>query len=246
MKYITYLLSVSFLISQLEITLYRAKTNRKSYEIELKILENIKILHQRRKKEELKLNIIELKRFKDVLVALEKAENNNVMAMSGISITEERMKKFSFSNPYIFATECILGLKKSNKIKDEDWGKKGVKIGYTVGGTSEKRVKLLAKKYQIQAVEYDTAEKSSDGLKNGEVDFFVTDNIFIWHDPQIKIIHEFKEKFKTGYGITFKKNSPFKKMFDPYIKYTMRAQHFRELLLKTYGKEYLDFYKDSY
>ena len=246
MKFITFFLLTSILVSQVEITLYKSNTSKPSYIIESKILEKIKIIHKQKYAETIYFKTVIKDRFQDVLNALEKSNDKNAMAMRGISITKERSEKFDFSVPYIFVTECILSLKGNNDIKDYQWKIKGEKIAYTRGSTAEKRARILAKKYKIIPIAYDNIESSFESLKKKKINFVITDNIYVWHESFLKIAHHFKEEHKTGYGIAFKKGSPIKKLFDPYIKYTMKAEYFRSLLLKTYGKEYLEFYKDSY
>ena len=90
------------LFSQLKIDVYRLDENQLSYEIENLILKQIVTLHMRKTNEKLIFQIKKIKYFKNLLQKLKTTKNPLSMAMSGITVTKDRKKEFSFSNPYIF------------------------------------------------------------------------------------------------------------------------------------------------
>ena len=238
-----FLFTAYLLTSQITIDVYRWSQPALVFGVEDQILEIIQELHKRKTNEEIHFNIIKVTRFSDILTSLTKTKNEFSMSMSGISITSEREKLFSFSVPYIFVSECIIRLKES---EDRNWKEKGSRIGYMPGSTFEQKIKVLSKKYPIQPVAIKYGVDGFTALKSRNVDFILADNIYVWENKGLKIVHEFKNDVVSGYGIVFKKKSVIKKILDPYLDYIIRSSGFRSKILKLYGNEYIDFFKNKF
>ena len=92
-------------------------------------------------------------------------------AISAITITEERGKTMSFSNPYVNAGQIVTVAIDNTDIKSST-DLKGKKIAVQLGTTGE----MEAKKFEGATVKpYDTADLAFQELMNGQVDAVVVD-----------------------------------------------------------------------
>ena len=231
--------------SQLTIEVLRFEFNPITMEIENYILERVKKLHYLKTNQKLIFKFKTLKKFSQILPTLKQSKKLYIMAISGISITKSRKKKFMFTNPYIFVDDCIV-TNKNYIYKADDWMIKNTRIAYTQGTNNEKRLKILEKQYKIKPVMFNTLQDRATALKNGVVKFAIANNIFAWGDSTIKVIYNFKNDDTPGYGIAFNKDSPLKVIFDPYIAYIIKSAYFKKLLKKFYGKFYDQFYNTHF
>lgn len=113
-------------------------------------------------------------------------------AISAITITEERAKTMSFSNPYINAGQIItIAADNTTVTKPEDL--KGKRIGVQLGTTGE----MEAKKIEGANVKpFDTADLAFQELMNGQVDGVIVDG------PTTQVyVDRNKDKIKTVGGM---------------------------------------------
>ncbi|MEJ8544076.1 basic amino acid ABC transporter substrate-binding protein [Brevibacillus borstelensis] len=132
------------------------------------------------------------------------------IGISSITITEDRKKKYDFSEPYFEANQLILVPEDSpvNKLADLKGKKIGVQ-GATTGGEVVK--KAFGDTYQ-GLKEYDDMPSAVDDFFNGRVDAVVGDNGVIQYyvkkikDKKFKLIKD--DSFeKEHYGIMVKKGN---------------------------------------
>ncbi|HEY9077682.1 MAG TPA: basic amino acid ABC transporter substrate-binding protein [Anaerolineaceae bacterium] len=94
------------------------------------------------------------------------------VAISAMTITEERKKSFLFSDPYINAGQ-IVAVKKDNTTITGPESLTGKKIGVQIGTTGEIEAKKIA---NATVKTYDTVDLAFLDLGNGQVDAVVADD----------------------------------------------------------------------
>jgi polar amino acid transport system substrate-binding protein len=93
------------------------------------------------------------------------------LAVSAITITDERKQTMLFSDPYIKAGQIVSVLKTNTEIKSKD-DLKGKNLGAQLGTTGE----IEAKKIEGAKIKsYDSVDLAFLDLKNGQVDAVITD-----------------------------------------------------------------------
>ncbi len=129
------------------------------------------------------------------------------LAISAITITEERKKSFLFSDPYINAGQIVAVKKENNDIKSKD-DLKGKKVGVQISTTGEIEAKKIA---GATVKTYDTVDLAFLDLVNGQIDAVVTD------DPTTRaFVAKSPDKMKTvgqpfteeNYGIAICNKKP--------------------------------------
>ncbi len=98
-------------------------------------------------------------------------EKNIDMIMSSVSITEERKKKYAFSDPYLNAGQVILIRKENTKVTSPV-DLKGLKVGAQEATTSLEQAQKYA---SSTAVSYPDPKKAVADLVSGKIDAVVAD-----------------------------------------------------------------------
>ncbi|HEX7556954.1 MAG TPA: basic amino acid ABC transporter substrate-binding protein, partial [Leptolinea sp.] len=153
-------------------------------------------------------------------------------AISAITITEERSKNMTFSDPYFKAGQAItVGIKNDTTKTDADL--KGKSIGVQLGTTGD----ILAKKIEGANVKaYDTVDLAFQDLINGQVDAVVADNVpsegFVGKNPdKIKVVGNLLTS--EDYGISVcKKNTELLTRINAGLKQVKDAGTIDELTTK--------------
>jgi polar amino acid transport system substrate-binding protein len=123
-------------------------------------------------------------------------------AISSITITEDRAKSMSFSDPYFKAGQAITVGINNDSIKTEA-DLKGKKIGTQLGTTGD----ILAKKIEGAIVKpYDSVDLAFQDLQNGQVDAVVADNVpsenFVGKSPdKIKVVGDLLTSEDIGISV---------------------------------------------
>ncbi|MCC6098986.1 MAG: ABC transporter substrate-binding protein [Olsenella sp.] len=73
----------------------------------------------------------------DTLIPTIKTGGTADVAVSSITITDERGEEVDFTNPYLASNQAILALKTSSYDTADDFNKSGVKVSATAGSTGE-------------------------------------------------------------------------------------------------------------
>ena len=129
------------------------------------------------------------------------------LVISAATITEERQKTVSFSNPYFVAGQVIL-VREADKdtvsSPDDLIGKKiGVQLG-TTGAEAAKGIK------DAKVSEYPTFPEAAQALANGDVDAVVNDNAtsltYILNTPDLKLVVVGSSFTTEDYGIAVRKD----------------------------------------
>lgn len=107
--------------------------------------------------------------------------------MSGMSITDERLKTVSFSPPYL--TTGLITLSRRNDLStlpsEDALAQSGLKIGYVAGSTAEIYINNQLK--VTSATAFPNPQPAVAELRIGGIDIFIHDSISIlWQAEQYK------------------------------------------------------------
>ena len=231
------------LLSQREIKIFNVPEDNVVAMLELEVIKNtFKLYNVFNASDKLKYKLVFQKNFKDVFDELDKAiDINYSMSMYQITITKEREKKYNFSIPYIPIKESIYTLKERD---DKSYQKEGVKIAYQSGTTQEKQINLL-KKYKIVPIAYTVREEKIAALRKNDVDFAIGDNIEIWGTKDLVLVKDMNDQPGNGLGFMFAKGSTLRDKLNPYVKKYIASQSFFNYLIKNFGKNVADYYKEN-
>ena len=118
--------------------------------------------------------------FDNVLSSLQSGKAD--LAISGISVTDERKKTFDFSDPY-YTSNIRLAVKKGSNIKKyEDL--KGKTVGAKNGTSSYSWLEENADKYGFTLRAYDEASTMYDSLNSGSIDSLMDDEAVLLYAIQ--------------------------------------------------------------
>ena len=172
----------------------------------------------------------------DGLIAGLKANQIDV-AISSMSITEERKQEINFSDPYYHSGLCISVQAKNDSIKGLD-DLKGKKIAAQSGTTGEKEAKKIA---GAKVRSFTNSDQTFMELKNGGVDAVINDypvtQYFIKSgNSDVKIVGE---RFNSeDYGIAVTKAKPeLLTKINAGLKTIKQNGKYRELYLRWFGEE---------
>ncbi|KJS87860.1 MAG: hypothetical protein JM58_02795 [Peptococcaceae bacterium BICA1-8] len=114
----------------------------------------------------------------DGVVASLKAKKFDVI-ISGMTVTEERLKEVNFAGPYIFAAQAVCVQDKNDTIKTNA-DLKGKVVGTQNGSTGYKVAEELLNKGELKEIKgYSDYALAFQDLKIGRVDAVISDNYVI-------------------------------------------------------------------
>jgi len=141
--------------------------------------------------------------FDGLLMALDAGNYDAVI--SSMTITEERAKSVTFSDPYFLATQLI-GVKEGSDIKGSA-DLKGHKVGVQLSTTGQFAMENMG----VDTIKYDTTPDALNDLMNGGVDAVVADSpVVLWfikQNPDAKVQSVQGDFEKEYYGIAMKKGN---------------------------------------
>lgn len=162
------------------------------------------------------------------------------LAISGITINDDRKQTYDFSIPYFESTHMIV-FKEGTDIKSAE-DLKGKKIGVQNGTTGQLAAeKVVGANNNIS--KYDTTAVAFMALENNDVEVVVTDNVvaseYTKNNPNSKVkAIEDKDSFESEfYGLMFPKDSKLKAEFDEAIEAVIESGKYAEIYEKWFGKE---------
>ncbi|OEF97797.1 basic amino acid ABC transporter substrate-binding protein [Desulfuribacillus alkaliarsenatis] len=141
----------------------------------------------------------------------ETVENGEVdMAVSAITITEERKQKYDFANPYFEATQLILVPENSdiNSLADLE----GKDIGVQQGTTGDIAVRSAFGQQYSGVKPFENTPFAIQALSIGQVDAVVADNVVVMEyvkaNPNANLRYVFDDAFDAEYyGFLVKKGN---------------------------------------
>lgn len=169
-------------------------------------------------------------------------ENGEIdMAVSAITITDERLKTYDFSVPYFESTHMVVfteGLDIQSATDIE-----GLKIGVQVGTTGQFAAENIVGKNDPSISQYETTAVAFMALENGDVDVVVTDNVvaaeYEKNNPDKNIVaitdeENFESEF---YGFMFQKGSDLVEKVNAAFETIFENGKYAEIYEKWFGTE---------
>lgn len=153
--------------------------------------------------------------------------------LATITITEERKKNFSFSEPYYVESLAVLFNKNENINKNNNFS--GKKIACQIGTTMEAWLKGHANNSEI--ISMDNNSIAVEALKAKHVDGVLIDSAQAkkFAKKNSNLNYELIAKADSGYGVAFKKNSNLIYQVNNAIK-SLKAEGKLDYLEKKYLK----------
>lgn len=163
------------------------------------------------------------------------------MAVSGITINDDRKQTYDFSIPYFESTHMIL-VKEGSSIKSAK-DLQGKVVGVQNGTTGQEAVEKILGKENKNIKKFEDTVVAIMDLLNGGVEAVVTDNAvaneYIKNNPDAKIVAlEDPEHFESEfYGFMFPKGSELKQKVDEALKKVIENGTYAEIYKKWFGTE---------
>lgn len=240
MKLLTLMFLISLGFPQTEITVLKIQSTLRPFIIEDSILVNLELIYNKNNSAKFSFKIKYVSSFPDLFTELNKSPQNTTMAMSSITITEERMKEYDFSSPYIETKECLLTYHLNI---DHDWTKASKRIGYVEKTIEETRANLLKANYPVQVIPFATFRDRNEGVKTQEIDYYIGESAHYWNDPHVKVVHTFEKRLGMGLGIMYLKGSELKAKLEKYIKYYCHSKGFYSTMQQTFGDSFKSYFE---
>jgi glutamine transport system substrate-binding protein len=163
------------------------------------------------------------------------------LAISGITINDDRKQTYDFSTPYFQSTHMIvfnegLGITSAKDLE-------GKRIGVQNGTTGQSAAEKIVGANNSDIAKYENTAVAFMALANGDVEVVVTDNVvaseYVKNNPDAKVeAIEDPENFESEYyGLMFPKGSELKAEFDAAIKTVIENGTYTEIYQKWFGKE---------
>ncbi|MBB6176222.1 polar amino acid transport system substrate-binding protein [Anoxybacillus tengchongensis] len=163
------------------------------------------------------------------------------MAVSGITINDDRKQTYDFSIPYFESTHMIL-VKEGSSIKSAK-DLQGKVVGVQNGTTGQEAVEKILGKENKNIKKFENTVVAIMDLLNGGVEAVVTDNAvaneYVKNNPDAKIVaFEDPEHFESEfYGFMFPKGSELKQKVDEALKKVIENGTYAEIYKKWFGTE---------
>ncbi|MGV3488052.1 MAG: basic amino acid ABC transporter substrate-binding protein [Tuberibacillus sp.] len=171
---------------------------------------------------------------------VEVKQKKSDLAVSAITITDERKQTYDFSNPYYLSTNEILVPENSKVTSGADLKGKtvavqnattGQEVAESILGKNSNNIKKF-KNNNLAILELLNGGADAVIADNGVVDTYVKNN----PDKKLKIIKD--ESFpKEFYGLMFPKGSDLKADFDKAVKKLIDNGKYEEIYKKWFGTE---------
>ncbi len=163
------------------------------------------------------------------------------LAISAITINEERKESFDFSTPYFESTNMILVPEDSDIKSAEDL--KGKKVAVQNGTTGQAAVEKILGKNHKNIKKFENNTLAIMELVQGGADAVVADNTVVIEyaknnpDKKLKTVKDENNFDSEFYGVMFPKGSDLKADFDKAIKTVIENGTYSEIYKEWFGDE---------
>ncbi|CEG22064.1 Glutamine-binding periplasmic protein precursor [Planococcus massiliensis] len=162
------------------------------------------------------------------------------LAVSSITINDERKETYDFSVPYYLSTNMIMVPEDSDVQSGEDL--KGKKIAVLNGSTGQEAAETIAGENSTDVLKFADNNLAIQELLAGGADAVIADNTIVEYytqmnpEQKLKVVpdDDFAEEF---YGILFPKGSELKADFDEAIKAIIDNGTYTEIYQEWFGNE---------
>ena len=163
------------------------------------------------------------------------------LAISSITITEERQQSYDFSHPYFLSTNKILVPEDSDIQSAEDL--KDQKVAVQGGTTGDEAVQGLLGKNNENIKKFDNNNLAIQELLQGGAAAVVADNTVIEEyvannpDQNLKVVDDTNAFALEFYGVMFPKGSELKAEFDEALNTIFENGTYAEIYKEWFGSE---------
>lgn len=163
------------------------------------------------------------------------------LAVSAITITDDRKKTYDFSNPYFLSTNKILVPQDSTIQSGEDL--KGKVVAVQGGTTGSEAIEKLLGKNHKDIKKFDNNNLAIQELLQGGAAAVVADNTVIEEyvannpDQGLKVVEDSNAFELEFYGIMFPKGSILKAEFDEALNTILANGKYAEIYKEWFGSE---------
>ncbi|WP_078551451.1 basic amino acid ABC transporter substrate-binding protein [Bacillus alkalicellulosilyticus] len=169
--------------------------------------------------------------------------NNNEIdiAVSAMTITEDRLESFDFSNPYFESTHMMVFKEGTNITNANDLV--GLKIGVQTATTGQTAAEKIVGENDSSISKYENTAVAFMALQNGDVDVVVTDNVvafeYVQNNPEQEVIAlDDTTNFDAEYyGFMFKKDNDLKAQVNAGLKTVIENGTYSEIYEKWFGEQ---------
>jgi len=160
------------------------------------------------------------------------------IAAAGITVTEERRKRFAFSTPY-FPNRVLIVQKAPSAFLNAD-DLKGKRIAVVGGTFLEKLVKALP---EVKVVGVNDDDALFDAVARGQADALACDSAVVLHHLEKR--PEFTTAFPLGersyFAFAFPRNSTLVSPLNEHLKNLVRSGEFTKMLARHFGEANAEF-----
>ncbi|WP_225220955.1 basic amino acid ABC transporter substrate-binding protein [Bacillus norwichensis] len=164
------------------------------------------------------------------------------IGMAGVTITDERVESYDFSNPY-FESKTMIAFKEGKVDIKNAKDLKGKKLGVQNGTTGQFAAEKVVGKNSADISKYETAALMFQALQGDNVQAAVTDIAVALEyqkknpDAGIQTVADDKEFESEYYGIVFPKDSDLVDEFDSALSTIIDNGKYADIYKKWFDKE---------
>ena len=161
--------------------------------------------------------------------------NDSILYMNGVTITEERKKKFDFSIPY-FPIRPAAMVTKDMDITEINIFDPKLRIAARSNTSNMKHAERISKRTGQKLIKISSTDSLERYYKNNLIDVYITDAVAAWTEKNLKLVHIYKEIEANGYGMLYPKGSRLKERLDKTLKKVISSPDYYKLIKKLIPK----------
>ncbi|MCB0279137.1 MAG: transporter substrate-binding domain-containing protein [Calditrichaeota bacterium] len=231
------LLMVLSVSSQKEIQVIFNSENTKLVRFELDLIKDLIDEYGKMKNTNFKIKYKGVKTFKSGFTMLLDSDKDATLVINGISITDERLKTYDFSEPYMINKYSLMSR------KDFDFKNDGktMKVAYQAGSIYEGMMNKIKQIFPCKGVALANTSECVEKLQDRKVDMIFGDFVDSWIFG-INVVQHVDESKIDRYGIMYKKGSTLKQDLDKVFDQYKTSAKYKTLLKKHFGSYQKQFF----
>ena len=223
--------------SQKEILVIFNSENTKLVRFELALIKDLITEYGKINNNKYKIKYKGVKTFKNSFTMLKEGNKDATLAINGISITDERLKTYDFSDAYMINKYSLM----SRKGFDFKNNGKQVKVAYQAGSIYEGMIDKIKQIFPCKGVALANTSACVKELKAKKVDMIFGDFVDSWIFGIHLVQHVEKDKIDR-YGIMYQKGSILKSKLDYVFSQYRNSDRYKALLKKHFGNYQKQFF----
>jgi len=209
--------------------------------IEYEILKNTISIYNNRNKKSVYIELDTIKNFERILNELRTSTSHSLLAMASITRTKERQAFLDFSSIYFPSKEVIISKKSPYPLSIRNL--KNKPVGYQANSIEELSIERIASKIPIVKIPFVSYQEKVTALLNDVITFSIDDNVAVWDQPNLQIIHELEHQNGDGIAFAYPKGSKLKNRLDKYLRYYLKSAKFYNLIEQKYSAEIARYFR---